>query len=64
MKNLFNTILVHVFYTIGDLTSRLPDWCFYFDFVGNLYQWSMKCSVYFDEKLDHKFWTKPSEDQS
>lgn len=63
MKDLINTVLVHIFYFIGDLVSRLPEWCFRVDFTYDFYQWSMEKSLYFDEKLDHKFWTKPSDKQ-
>jgi hypothetical protein len=61
MKDLYNTLLVHIFYTIGDVISRLPEWCFRVDFTSDFYEWCMQKSQEFDERLDYKFWVEPSD---
>jgi len=52
MKDLINTILVHVFYAIADISSKHSN-----RFAYRIYKWSIDNSLYFDEKLDYKFWT-------
>ncbi len=52
MKKLYYKFLVRLFYLMGDISCR-------FGFLYPLYQFFMKLSCEYDEKINWSLWKKP-----
>jgi hypothetical protein len=54
---LFYKTLCLFFYYIGDILSRLP-----FSWSADMYQYAMKLSVEFDDKIGREIWKEVNSD--